>query len=316
MTLSDFSGQPISHYRITSPVSSGATSSVYGAVDTERPGKYAIKCISKSQLTPKQLLRRTSEVFHHTLVSGCPHVQPLQEIIDEDTYMFLVTELCGGDLYQAIWGYRIFLRNDALVKETFLDILDGVYACHQIGVFHRDLKPENILCTEAGTDIHIADFGLATRKRICRGSRCGSPDYMSPGKSSPCVSLAAAHVLPEQWTEDDSEIVYYPALADIWSLGIILINLVTGRRPWNTARVSDIHFRAFLEDKDYLYCTLPISRPLNKLLECILCPNPVDRLQILQIRKAISSMDTFYRVPGQSSDNTALGWSKKAPLLR
>ncbi|KAF8127242.1 kinase-like domain-containing protein [Boletus edulis] len=257
----------------TFALSSGATSSVYGAVDREHSAKYAIKCISKSELSPKQLLLR------------CPHVLPLKEIIDNDLYMFIVFDLRGGDLFQAIWGSRLYMRNNPLIKETFLDILDGVYACHARGVFHRDLKPENILCGESGTDIQIADFGLATRKRICRGSRCGTPDYMSP----------------EQWAKN---IVYYPSLADIWSLGIILLNLVTGRRPWKFARVSDIQFRAFLDDENYLYNTFPISRELNMLLKWILCPNPMGRLQILQIREAILKMDTFYRIPWPSGNGT------------
>lgn len=189
MPLPDFSGQFIGRYLFTSPLNSGATSCVYGAVDKEHSKKYAIKCISKSELNRKRLLLRTAEVFYHQMVTGCsPHVLPLQEIIDEDSYLFIVFDLCEGDLFQAIWRSRIYQRNNALIKETFLDILDGVYACHMIGVFHRDLKPENILCTEYGTDIQIADFGLATRKRICRGSRCGTPDYMGPGQL-PLVSL-------------------------------------------------------------------------------------------------------------------------------
>lgn len=182
MPLPDFSGQCVGRYCLTSPLSSGATSSVYGAVNEDRSERYAVKCISKFELTRTQLLLRTAEVFHHQMVTGCsPHVLPLQEIIDEDLYLFIVFNLHEADLFQAIWGSRIYQRNDALIKATFLEILDGVYACHTKGVFHRDLKPENILCREGGTGVRIADFGLATRKRVCRGSRCGTPDYMSPG---------------------------------------------------------------------------------------------------------------------------------------
>lgn len=306
--------QCVGHYRLTSPLSSGATSSVFSAIDTECSGKYAIKCIPKSELTPKQLLLRTSEVFHHQLVTGCsPHVLPLQEIIDDDSYLFIVSKFCEGDLYQAIWHHRIYQRNDALIKKTFVDILDGVYACHSRGVFHRDLKPENILCKQGGNGIRIADFGLATRKRICRGTRCGTPDYMSPGQSPPLFHPRCTNASLEQWSED--HIVYYPSLTDIWSLGIILVNLVTGRRPWKTARASNVDFRAFLEDEDYLYNTFPISWALNQVLKWILCPNPMDRPQILQIRQTILNMDTFYRATW-SPQNAALGWSRRMALIQ
>lgn len=121
-----------------------------------------------------------------------------------------------------------------------------------------------------------------------------------------------ANVYLEQWTKNT---VYYPSLADIWSLGIILVNMVTGRHPWNTAHVSDDHFRAFLEDEDYLYKNFPISRALNGVLKWILRPNPIGRLQIPQIRQAILKMDTFYRIPW-SSDNATLRWSRETTLVQ
>ena len=118
-----------------------------------------------------------------------------------------------------------------------------------------------------------------------------------------------ANVHLEQWSKD----IVYPSLADIWSLGIILINMVTGRPPWDVAHVSDVHFRAFLDDEDYLYNAFPISRALNEVLKWTLHPNPMGRLQIPQIRRAILNMDTFYRIP-RSSDNAARRWSRETTL--
>ena len=91
--------------------------------------------------------------------------------------------------------------------------------------------------------------------------------------------------------------------------------MVTGRRPWRIACVSDAHFQAFLEEEDYLYNTLPISRELNAVLKWILCPYPLGRLQIPQIRQAILNMDTFYRIP-RLSDNAALRWSREVAVVR
>ena len=128
----------------------------------------------------------------------------------------------------------------------------------------------------------------------------------------PLLLWRRANISSEQWIKD---IVYYPSLADIWSLGIILLNMVTGRRPWKTASVTDIRFQAFLDDEDYLFNTFPISRALSELLKWILCPNPLGRLQILQIREAIVKMDTFYRFPW-SSGNAVLRQPRELTMIQ
>lgn len=98
--------------------------------------------------------------------------------------MYFVLDYCpGGDLFTAI-KLRTYEGNVSLIKKVFIELLDGVHACHSAGVYHRDLKPENILCVEPGLGIRVADFGLSTTKLVSREFNVGSWDYLSPGMSS------------------------------------------------------------------------------------------------------------------------------------
>lgn len=118
------------------------------------------------------------------------------------------------------------------------------------------------------------------------------------------VPLAAHAVI--NWTDlpreclDEDEPCYYADAADIWSLGVILFNMVTCRYPWEAARATDDEYTAFRTKKDHLLRTSPISESLSMLLHQIWHPTPLRRLPIPAIREAILAMDTFYK-PRRSS---------------
>ncbi|KAL1730996.1 kinase-like domain-containing protein [Schizophyllum commune] len=147
-------------------------------------------------------------------------------------HVYVVLNLCdGGDLFSAITERNLYFGNDALIKSVFLQILDAVHHCHSKGVYHRDLKPENIFCSKDGATIYIGDFGLATDKEITKDYGCGSKFYMSPE----CIGKEI--VLGE----------FSNARSDIWSLGVVLTNLVSGRNPWGMSFVR--RSRAFMLSK-------------------------------------------------------------------
>jgi serine/threonine protein kinase len=104
-----------------------------------------------------------------------------------------------------------------------------------MGIFHRDLKPENILCTRDGERICIADFGLATSERTSSDFGCGSTFYLSPECQGGLFDRLAE---------------YSTLSNDIWSLGVILVNLTCGRNPWRQACPNDETFRAYVHNSD------------------------------------------------------------------
>lgn len=82
---------------------------------------------------------------------------------------------------------------------------------------------------------------------------------------------------------------------DVWALGVILINLATGRNPWKQASLKDETFRAFLADPDFLLSILPISRELNRILKRIFCIDPTRRITLTELKEKIRNCKYFTR---------------------
>ncbi|KZP16883.1 hypothetical protein FIBSPDRAFT_865405, partial [Athelia psychrophila] len=166
-----------------------------------------------------------------------------------------------------------YLGNDALIKHVFLQMLDAVEYCHNLGIYHRDLKPENVLCFDGGLRIALTDFGLATTDRFSEEFRTGSVYHMSP----------------------ECQGSYSPLFNDIWSLAIILLNLATGRNPWKSASASDPTFQAYLQDPvNFLPTVLPISPEANAVLVQMLEVDWRHRMTLAEVRTAIEGIESFY----------------------
>ncbi|KAG1866514.1 serine/threonine protein kinase, negative regulator of sexual conjugation and meiosis [Suillus subalutaceus] len=282
--LPNFSGQIVGNgrFELVNMIGSGSYGNVYRALDARsdpcEPVYYAIKCLPKTELSPERLVCQRREILLHSLVSSSsPHICTLHEIIEEELYIYFVLDYCaGGDLYTAIIENRIYQNN----------LLDGLHACHQLGVYHRDLKPENVLCCQDGLDIRIADFGLATKSRLSQEFGVGSSYYMSPE----CISREMKY--PH----------YSPLHTDIWSLGVILVNMVSGRNPWRFATPSDEGFLGYLYNVDFLREILPISRPFNEILKRIFRLQPFSRISLPELREEILKLDTFYMSDAELRD--------------
>ncbi|KAG2344908.1 kinase-like protein, partial [Suillus weaverae] len=284
LPIPDLSGQSVGHsrFKLVELIGFGASGTVYRALDTQSdpcdPVYYAVKCLLNTELSRDGLMWHKREVACHWLASrsSSPHICKLHQIIEEGLYMYLVLDYCpGGDLFTAI-KLRTYEGNVPLIKKVFIDILDGVRACHSVGVYHRDLKPENILCVEPGLGIRIADFGLSTTKLVSQEFNVGSWDYLSPECN---FETGSPH--------------YSSLHSDIWSLGVILVNMVSGRSPWGPATPSNQNFRRYINNPDFLLDFLPVSRSFNEILKQIFHLRESARISLPRLREEIIKLDTF-----------------------
>ncbi|KAI8989881.1 Pkinase-domain-containing protein [Trametes punicea] len=292
--LPNFAGFTISqgclHLRLLEQLGSGAYGVVYFAEDLaprpHGPQYYAVKCLLRHERGSVLAKQQHREIMHHRALSDHEHVVTLHAVIEEEFYIFLVMDLCeGGDLFNAIMDRATFAHNDEAIRRTFLQIVDALAACHAKGIYHRDLKPENILCSKDDKNVYLADFGLSTRTRLSANFGCGSSFYMSPE----CLGIF------------HKKTPYACAPSDVWALGTILCNLITGRNPWHVASPkTDSGFRYYLrEGAPWLRQHLSISVAASELLARIFTVDPEARITIPELRQAVLAVDTFF--PGAPS---------------
>ena len=186
--IPDLSGESFDNgrYRLLNAIGSGAFGVVYRARERiPESNNTIIRAVKVSPRFPKGTFQRISqdrEAVLHRKVSRIPNVVTLHRVVHEDDYQYMVLDYHGGgDLRRIIDRQRTLARNEPVLRELFLQIIDGVEACHARGIYHRDLKPENILVNDDLTQVYIADFGLATVSTESTTFNVGTKFFECPG---------------------------------------------------------------------------------------------------------------------------------------
>jgi serine/threonine protein kinase len=230
-------------FETVSPLNHGSFGMVFMAKDLTTNEFVAIKCLTKKSATTDSdcsfaVDERSEELACHARLGSHPNIVNLIHSFETDAHIYIVLEFCSrGDLYEAIRTGTGPLETEH-VRQFMLQLVDAVAYIHAKGMYHRDIKPENIFLTQSG-EMKLGDFGLATTETWTYETTVGSDRYMSP----------------EQY--DSAGAGYAPEKADIWAIGICLLNILFSRNPFTTPTESDPLFLDFSRDKQSLFDVFP-----------------------------------------------------------
>ncbi|KAG2553060.1 hypothetical protein PVAP13_9KG500178 [Panicum virgatum] len=207
-------GRRVGEYELLRPIGSGAYSQVWLGRHWARGTEVAVKEIAMERLSSKLRESLLSEVDILRRIRH-PNVIALHDSVKDHGRIYLILEYCrGGDLHAYLQRHKRV--SETVAKHFIRQLASGLQMLRDNNVVHRDLKPQNILLVENNENslLKIADFGFAKflQPFALAETLCGSPLYMAP------------EVMQAQ---------KYDAKADLWSVGVILYQLVTGIPPFN-----------------------------------------------------------------------------------
>jgi serine/threonine protein kinase len=286
-------GRQFGAYRIIRSLGAGGMGQVYLALDTRLGRHVALKFLAPELISDEVSLLRLVQEARAASALNHPNILTIYDVGQLEGEHFIVSEFVDGVTLRSAME-RDLVTNQSAV-EIAAQIASALSAAHAAGVIHRDLKPTNVMLRPDGY-VKVIDFGLAkqlksitgdtmTRRRELTktGMTLGTADYMSP----------------EQARGDEVD-----SRTDVWSLGIILYEMVAGRRPFE----GPTHSHVLVAIQDHPIPALPAAKSVPAVLHDIvsraLAKKPKDRyasagdmLQALQaVTGGVSSSGSRIRI--------------------
>lgn len=233
-------GETIEHYQILSRIGEGGMGEVYSAQDQRLNRKVALKFLPVAFTKDDNQVRRFHQEARTASALNHPNIVTIYDIGQLDSLHFIAMEFIDGETLRQKMLVQMPVRE---VISIAIQVASGLSAAHQAGILHRDIKPENLMSNNDGS-VKILDFGIAKFKEQTASSSDPQPD---PGvANNPFASVAAgtlSYMSPEQ-----ARLEQLDARTDLFSLGIVLFELVAGRRPFGGETQTEI-LRAVLNDE-------------------------------------------------------------------
>jgi serine/threonine protein kinase len=252
---------------------------VFQARDLVTDEHVAIKVITKTTAptscpTAFAVDERSEELGIHLRITSHPNIVNCLQSFETTNHVYLVLEFCSnGDLYEAIRLGKGPLETEH-VRDFMLQLVGAVEFMHSKGIYHRDIKPENIFLAQSGS-MKLGDFGLATTDAWSWEVAVGSDRYMAP----------------EQY--DPTSAGYSTAKADIWALGICLLNVLFSRNPFAVPSASDPLYADFALDRQTLFDVFPnMSQDTFQVLMHCLAVDPEKR-DLSLVKEALARVISF-----------------------
>ena len=261
----DLIGQQLGHYLLTEAIGSGGMGQVYKARDQKLGREVAIKILPPEFTADATLVRRFEQEARAASALNHPHIITIHEIGQHGEMQFIVMELVAGQTLRARLQAGKLPHAEAL--DIAAQVADALVAAHHVGIIHRDIKPENIMLRVDGR-VKVLDFGIAKLGEDLEGGRKGGRGEREKGRGretettafvvsatlphslSPLLPLSATlplstalgsvlgtvnYMSPEQARGEPLN-----GQADVFSLGQILLEMVTGKRLFAGIATNDV----------------------------------------------------------------------------
>lgn len=250
-------------YFLEEQLGAGGMGTVYSGTDNHNGAKVAIKKL-KPQISSPELIERFKREGEALRSLRHPNIVQLLDTVEENSEYFLVMEyVAGGDLSQKLKDGALNLNE---LLSIALDLCDALTRAHKLDIIHRDLKPANILIAEDGT-VRLSDFGVAyfgdKERMTLEDNLIGTLDYLAP-------ELFQGNTVDKR--------------ADIWAVGVILFEMLTGQSPFSGDSIGQIlnHIlKDNIPDIEALSPHAPLA--LVDLIYRILTRNPDERIPSIRL---------------------------------
>ncbi|MCL4875036.1 MAG: protein kinase [Anaerolineae bacterium] len=278
--MDDLTGQSIKGYELKEKIGAGSFGAVYRAYQSQVKREVAVKIVLPQYANHPDFIRRFEAEAQLVARLEHPYITPLYDYWREPNSAFLVMRLFrGGSLREVIQESPLSLEEVAHVLDQ---IASALAIAHQNGVVHRDLKPANILRDEQGNN-YLADFGIAKDigtstdlAATVQGAVVGSPAYLSPEQ------VKAEPVTPQ---------------SDIYSLGIVLYEMLTGEKPFASAGLSALLIKQVSEPLPNIQNILPsVPESVNAVIQQATAKDPDARYP--NVLKMASAYRKAIALPG------------------
>jgi len=284
----------IAHYTITGKLGEGGMGDVYKATDTKLHREVAIKVVPDSLAAdPDRLLRFTREA---QILAGLnhPNIATIYGVEERAIVMELVE---GSPLAGPM--------TPSQALPILHQLIDALEYAHDRGVVHRDLKPANILFSSDGR-LKVLDFGLAkalASEPSTNVNPANSPTLTMNGTQAGLIMGTAAYMAPEQARGNPVD-----KRCDIWAFGVIVYELVTGKRLFgDSENVSDILAAVLRQEIDFK----PVPPVFERLVRMCLTRDPRQRLRDISGARLLLEE----RIPEPAATSTAYKWISVAAVV-
>ena len=225
-------GATLARYRIIGKIGAGGMGEVYRAQDTELGRPVALKFLPGDVVAHQSRVKRFIQEAKAASALNHPNILTVYEIGRTDDATFIATEFVDGTTLRDHMRQRLRLTE---ILDIAIQVSSALVAAHAAGIIHRDIKPENIMVRKDGI-VKVLDFGLAKLTERFDSSTGSEATTVALVNTEPGSVLGtAAYMSPEQAAGREVD-----ARSDIWSLGVVLYEMLTARAPFEGASKSHI----------------------------------------------------------------------------